>query len=111
MEKLIKIEANLVRLKSRVSKKPVSAEIQGIKIGDFVLISFPGELFARVGLNIKEKSPYEHTFMAAYSNGYIHYAATSEAFLGWAYEDMRSILSPDWQKIYEQRILQIISEL
>ena len=117
MEKLARIQENKAKLKfskeqiDNYADSPLPVEIQGMRIGDFVVVTFPGEVFVEVGLNIKEKSPYENTFMAAYSNGYIHYAPTADAFEEWAYEDMRSILSLEWQNIYEKKILQIIKQL
>ena len=77
-----------------------------------VIVTFPGEAFVEVGLRIKEKSPYENTFLAAYTNGIIApYAPTAEDYNGWAYEDNNTILASDWEKIYEQKILQIINKL
>ncbi len=111
MEELIKIEANLQRLSGVVPKTSFTAEILGMKIGDFVLITCPGEAFAQVGLNIKKLSPYENTFISGYSNGSIGYAPTSDAYDGEAYEVSGSRLAPEWQKIYEEKALEIISKL
>ncbi len=111
MERLIKIEANLGRLRSRITKGPISTEIQGMKIGDFVLITHPGEVFAQVGLNIKKLSPYENTFISGYSNGRVGYAPTVDAYDGEAYEASGSQLAPEWQAIYEKKALEIINKM
>ena len=114
MEKLIRIMANLERLKNlqaRVNKNEIEAEIQVMKIGEFVLVGFTGEIFAKVGLNIKKNSPYEHTFFAAYSNGSIGYAPTDDEYGGDAYEDLSSVLAPEWQKIFERKAIELIKKL
>jgi len=117
MDKLAQIQENKAFLIikqaeiEKTNKKTISTEIGGIRIGDFVLVTFPGEPFARVGLNIKEKSPYKHTFLAGYSNGYMHYAPTSDSYKEWGYEIMNCIFAPEWQSIYEQEIQKIIQKL
>ncbi len=76
MERLIQLRANLAILQKQREKadtEPILAEIQGIRIGNFVLLTFPGEPFAEIGLRIKERSPFEFTFLAAYTNGHIGY--------------------------------------
>lgn len=114
MEKLIRIRSNLQILKQRLANAasgPLDAEIQGVRIGDFVLITFPGELFAEVGLRIKKQSPFEYTFVAAYSNGSVGYAPTADAYEREAYEDTLAVLAPQWQEIYETKALEIINRL
>ena len=117
MDKLAQIQENKTFLKikqgelEKTNKKTISTEIEGIRIGDFVLVTFPGEPFAEIGLNIKEKSPYPNTFLAGYSNGYIHYAPPTDLYKEWGYEVMNCILAPEWQAIYEHEIHKIIEKL
>ena len=90
MERLVRVRSNLQIFKRHQENNaagPIDVEIQGIRIGDFVLLTFPGELFAEVGLGIKERSPMPHTFVAGYSNGHQGYAPTAKAYGGEAYED------------------------
>jgi neutral ceramidase len=58
----------------------IPAEVQGIKIGDCVLITSPAELLVEIGLNLKKASPYECTLVAPFSNGYMHYGAPADAY-------------------------------
>jgi len=111
MEELIKIEANLHRLRRNVPTSPIKTEIQAMKIGNFVLVTFPGEVFSQVGLNIKNQSPYKYTFVSGYSNGSVGYSPTVDAYDGEAYEVSGSHLAPEWQKIYEEKALEIINKL
>lgn len=117
MDKLAQIQENkafLLKKQGEIEnfkKSTISTEIEGIRIGDFVIVTFPGEPFAQVGLNIKEKSPDTYTFMAGFSNGYMHYAPTSDSYVEWGYEVMNCIFAPEWQSIFEQEIIHIIKQL
>ena len=95
MERLIRIRSNLQNLSrhlNRDASQAIAAQVQGIRIGDFVLVTFPGEPFAEVALRIKERSPFPHTFVAGYANGHLGYAPTAEAYNDEAYEDCLSPL-------------------
>jgi hypothetical protein len=113
MERLIRIRSNLQAYKRHLKRgvEPIAVEIQGLRIGRFVLVTFPGEPFAEVGLRIKQQSPYEHTFLAGYSNGHQGYAPTADAYDDEAYEDALTPFAPAWQQIYEAKALEIIRRL
>jgi hypothetical protein len=114
MERLIRIRSNLQSLKRRLGSKsdePIAVEIQGVKIGDFVLVTFPGEPFAEVGLRIKKQSPFEYTFVSGYTNGHLGYAPTADAYRDEAYEDSLTPFAPQWQEIYEKKALDILFRL
>ncbi len=119
MEQLTRLNTNLALLRKHqaqnlsAAKRMIDVELIGLRVGNFVLTSFPGELTVQIGLNIKGHSPHEFTFVAGYSNGYIYYAPTSEQLrnVGGAQEDSDCILAPHWQAIYEQKAAQILSKL
>ena len=117
MDKLAQIQENKIFLKrsqSEVDKtggKTIQAEVEGVRIGNFVVVTFPGEPFAQVNFNIKKKSPFKYTFCAGYSNGYIHYAPTANSYKELGYEVMNTMLAPEWQSIYEEKISEILNQL
>jgi hypothetical protein len=119
MEKLSRNQTNLALLRKHQmrlvdeGKRTVEAEVLGIRIGDFVLVTFPGELTVQIGLNLKERSPHPHTFVAGYSNGYLYYAPTAEQLrnLGRAQEDSDCILAPEWQAQFEAQALELLRQL
>ncbi len=129
MDKLARLQTNISLLKeqqeyfAKLGETTLQIEIQGIKIGDFVLITFPGEAAVQIGLNIKKTSPFKNTFIAAYSNqtgdkgqppmeeGKVGYAPTAEMFKGEAYEDTWTSLAPEWQHIFEERVQEILKKL
>ena len=119
MEQLTRNKTNLALLRmhqadnAAAGKKTIDVELVGLRIGDFVLTTFPGELSVRIGLTIKEASPHELTFVAGYTNGYIYYAPTAQQLrnVGRAQEDSDCLLAPEWQKLYEDRVAKMLREL
>ncbi|MBM3861580.1 MAG: hypothetical protein FJ395_18300 [Verrucomicrobia bacterium] len=116
MEKLTRLQVNLALLKKHQAKnaaagKPtIDVEIMGVRIGDFVLLTFPGELTVEIGLNIKKRAPAPFTFVAGYTNGYIYYAPTARGRnnKGFAQEDCDCLLAPEWQKLFEDKVAAIL---
>lgn len=119
MEQLTRLQTNLALLKKHqqqnvdAGKRTVDVEVVGVRVGEFVLVTFPGELTVRIGLNIKKASPHKNTFVAGYTNGYIYYAPTTEQLLnvGGAQEDSDCILAPHWQKIFEGKVAEVLKKL
>lgn len=114
MEQLIRIRTNLHGLQRQLEKprtEPFAVEIQAVRIGEFALVTFPGEAFAEIGLRIKQQSPFPHTFLAAYANGSVGYAPTADAYEQEAYEDVFTWLAPAWQAIYEEKALGLLGRL
>src|SRR3569623_2305793 len=101
MLQLTRTQTNLALLRKHqaqnvaAGKRTIDVEVLGVRIGDFVLVTFPGELTVRIGLGIKQASPHAKTFVAGYTNGYIYYAPTAEQLLnvGGAQEDSDCILA------------------
>ncbi len=116
MEQLTRINTNLALLRKHqadnvaAGKRTIDVELACLRVGDFVLTTFPGELTVRIGLNIKQASPHELTFVAGYTNGYIYYAPTTEQLLnaGAAQEDSDCLLAPEWQGLYEAKALELL---
>jgi len=114
MERLIRVRSNLSAFERHLKRGatgPIVAEIQGLRVGEFALVTFPGELFAEVGLRIKKESPFEHTFVAGYTNGQVGYAPTVDAYEREGYEAVLTSLAPEWQAIYERKALEILRRL
>lgn len=119
MEQLTRINTNLRLLNKHQQEhlengsRTIDVELTGLRIGNFVMLTFPGELVVQIGLNIKERSPHESTFVAGYTNGYIYYAPTAEHLknVGGAQEDSDCILAPAWQKLFEDKALDMLNQL
>ncbi|ODT97806.1 MAG: hypothetical protein ABS79_06920 [Planctomycetes bacterium SCN 63-9] len=119
MERLTRLQTNLALLKKHQARnrasgsKTIDVEVAGLRVGDFRLVTFPGELTVRIGLNIKKRAPQPSTFVAGYTNGYIYYAPTEEQLknAGGAQEDSDCLLGPGWQALFETRALDLLKGL
>ncbi|MSR66077.1 MAG: hypothetical protein EXS24_01730 [Pedosphaera sp.] len=119
MEELTRVQTNLNLLKMHhaqnvaAGKPTLDAEVLGLRIGEFKLITFPGELTVQIGLNIKKAAPQKNTFVAGYSNGYIYYCPTAEQLKnrGGAQEDSDCLLAPEWQKLFEDKAAELLKKL
>lgn len=119
MERLTRLNTNLALLKRHqaetlAAEKPtLDAEVCGLRVGDFKLVTFPGELTVEVGLNIKKAVADPSAFVAGYTNGYIYYTPTVAQRLnsGYAQEDCDTLVAPEWQKLFESKALEVLKSL
>lgn len=119
MEQLTRLQTNLRLLEKHqahyvaAGKRTVDVEVGALRVGDFRLITFPGELTVQIGLNLKTASPHAHTFIAGYTNGYIYYTPTAEQLrnVGNAQEDSDCLVAPEWQAIFEGKALELLGRL
>lgn len=119
MERMTRLNANLALLKKHeaqnqaAGKSTLEVEMTGLRIGDFRLITFPGELTVEIGLNIKRQAATPFTFVAGYSNGYIYYLPTvkQRGNQGYAQEDCDCLVAPEWQQIFETKALSMLKQL
>lgn len=117
MERMARNEEKIATLEKHqevideIGTPTVPAEIQGIKIGECVLISAPMEVLAEVGLKVKETSPFKNTYIASLSNGYLHYAPPASYYERGGYEVTECLLSPEWEKVFEKTVMEIFEEL
>lgn len=119
MERLTRLQTNMQLLRKNQEKNRASgratipAEVTGLKIGDFVLVTFPGELTVEIGLKIKSEAPLPNTFVAGYTNGYLYYTPTESQRLntGHAQEDCDCLVAPEWRRIFEERVRSMLEKL
>lgn len=119
MERLTRLQTNLnlLRMHQKQTQEAGSpnldVEVGGLRVGEFVLTTFPGELTVQIGLNIKQASPHRFTFVAGYTNGYIYYTPTAEQRLnkGYAQEDCDVLVAPEWQGLFEARVAELLQKL
>jgi hypothetical protein len=119
MEKLTRVQTNLALLQKHqitnraAGRKPLQVEVAGLRVGDFVLVTFPGELTVEIGLNVKKTSPHKSTFVAGYTNGYIYYTPTAKQLenVGGAQEDSDCLVAPEWEKLFYAKVAELLKKL
>lgn len=119
MEKLTRLNANRALLKRHLTETQAAkgaaldAEVCGLRVGQFKLVTFPGEITVRVGLNIKKAAQDVNAHVSGYTNGYIWYTATEQQRRnpGYAQEDCDVIVAPEWQKLFETKAVEVLRQL
>lgn len=54
--------------------------LQVMRIGDVAVVGVPAEFFTKLGLDIKNRSPFRHTVIAELANDWIGYVPDQDAF-------------------------------
>ena len=75
------------------SEQPV--ELHLLRIGPAVLAGIPAEPFAEIGLAIKARSPFPHTWFGGYVGGWSGYIPTPEEYPRGGYEVETSPFTPE----------------
>jgi neutral ceramidase len=106
---LAKAEASGVMAKAIPDYSP--AQLQALRIGDCVLVGWPGEHFVEYGLELKRRAPRK-AFVAALVGGEIQgYIVTPEAAAAGGYEATNAVFAPDNGKLFIDTSLQQIATL
>lgn len=119
MEEITRVQTNIALLKRHqatnlaAGRKPLPADLMGLRLGEVVLVTFPGELTVELGLQVKKVSPHQRTFVSGYSNGYLYYTPTARQLKnpGAAQEDCDTLVAPEWETIFHERVLAMLKSL
>jgi neutral ceramidase len=68
----------------------IKLPIRFLRINDTVIWSAPVELFCEIAMNVRDRSPFSHTFYFGYTNGWFGYLPTAKAFEEGGYEPRTS---------------------
>ena len=93
-------------------------ELQAIRIGDTAVVSAAGEIFAKTGLAVKERSPTPNTMFAAYTNGLVCYIPPEEEYHRGGYEVSEVYVAyrlpappaPEAAQLVEETALRLLAE-
>lgn len=88
----------------------VDLEISVITFGDFAWYTMPGELFDTTTKYIRDNSPYDYNFTAAYTNGYFGYFPSQEAWEYGCYESDTAPTEPGTAEGFAIRLLEMVAE-
>jgi hypothetical protein len=88
--------------------------LQAIQIGDLAITAVPCEIFVEIGLEIKEKSPFDQTFSISLANGYNGYLPTPRHHALGGYETWRarsSYLEVEASDVITANLLDLLEKL
>jgi neutral ceramidase len=88
-----------------VQDQPIPVAQTCFAVSDCVFLSFPGELYTEIGMQLKAASPFPHTYIIGLANGYIGYIPTRQAIGEGGYaEDTRRVDAAAAEIIAEQSL-------
>jgi len=106
-----KIELGHAKKAALLPKGEIEAELQAIALNDTVLIGLPGEIFVQIGLNLKNGSRFNHTFVIGYANGNVGYIPTKEALREGGYEVTASEFGLEGVEKLEEAALNFVKRI
>ncbi len=75
-------------------REMVRLPIRFVRINDTVIWSAPVELFCEIAIDVRATSPFTHTMYFGYTNGWLGYLPTAQAFAEGGYEPKTSPFTP-----------------
>ena len=70
----------------RARRPVIPCEVQAIRIGDLGIVTNGAEFFCQLGLDIKQASTHDRTWVVSLANQWIGYVATPTAYYAGGYE-------------------------
>jgi len=71
----------------------VRLPVRFLRINDTLLWAAPVEMFCEIAMAVRNQSPFTHTFYFGYTNGWLGYLPTAEAFAEGGYEPATSVFT------------------
>lgn len=99
--------------KSIHESKETAIDIEqiGFTVAGAAFITFPGEIFTEIGMKIKQKSPFEHTYFLGLANGSKGYIPTRQAILEGGYAVDTRQVDAETEDILIKKSLTLLKEL
>lgn len=95
-------------VKTRPNPAPVRAKQFAARVGDAVFVTFPCEVFAEIGLKVKQGSPFEKTFVMGVAGGMGGYIPTAAEYLEGGYAVTMTRFSPKCEDVLINASLDLI---
>ena len=92
-------------------KTTIGVPTTAVRLDEFTMVTFPGELFHDIGKQIKHSTHGRYSFLVGYCNESLGYMPTQEAYSQGGYEPNSSRYAPVTEKIYVQGVIDLLSEL
>lgn len=90
----------------------LDTEVQVLRLHpDLAIVLLPGEVFADLGLAIKQRSPFKHTLVIELSNDNPAYIPTEKAFSEGSYETVNSRIVPGGGERLAQTAIQLLNDV
>ena len=116
IEQLPRLAQNYAHSTLRASERTdetLTVKLQAIRIGDTALCGIPFEAFVEMGLELKKRSPFQHTVVVGLANGRHGYLPTVEQHRLGGYETWLGTnnVQQDASRILTEALLEMLKEL
>jgi hypothetical protein len=102
-------ELPLYASKSAAGADLVRIPVRFLAINDTVLWGSPIELFCEIAIRVRNESPFRHTFYVGYTNGWLGYLPTAQAFREGGYEPRTSPFTEQAEKDFGDAVTVFLS--
>jgi hypothetical protein len=90
----------------------VRIPVRFLKLGsDTVIWAAPLELFCEIAMRVRSASPFPHTFYFGYTNGWLGYLPTREAFAEGGYETTVTPYTEQAERDFGDGVIQFVQGL
>jgi neutral ceramidase len=86
----------------------VRLPVRFLRINDIVIWAAPVELFCEIAMAVRERSPFTHTFYFGYTNGWLGYLPTAQAFAEGGYEPNTSPFTAQAEADVMQGVISLV---
>lgn len=94
--------------KSTTGADLVRIPVRALRINDTILWASPVELFCEIALRVRADSPFRHNFYFGYTNGWLGYLPTAQAFREGGYEPRTTPFSEKVEQDYTEGVMAFI---
>ncbi len=114
-KELPRLAKHYARRVVKLIKEPdtIDMKVQVVGIGDLAICTLPFEVFAEIGLELKERSPFADTFVIELANGAYGYLPTKEQHVFGGYETWLTTnrVQLDASDILVEALIEMMGEL
>ena len=97
---------------SKEVRQPIRIKMHAVNIGELALVSIPGEAFSKIGVGVKQSSPFDFTMFLGYSGeAGGSYLPTSEEYQYGGYETELSDFDPGADELVIARGTELLGRL
>jgi hypothetical protein len=89
----------------------VRIPVRALRVGDAILWGSPVELFCEIALRVRADSPFRHNFFLGYSNGWLGYLPTAQAFRDGGYEPRTSPFTEQVERDYTEGVMAFLQSV
>lgn len=90
---------------------PIRMPMQAIRLGNNVFVTFPCEVFTKIGLEVKTQSPFKNTFILGVAGGFGGYIPNADEYLEQGYAVNKTPYAPECEQVIIRASLELINRI